>query len=123
MIKIVRKPLFCEKIRLRDGRKRLTVKLRIAFDDITSKFMKVNAEMKAAQELLDRDNSAENLNEFIAKTEAAYKVLFGDSYEKMLDFYEHNSLELLHALTPVVENEIAPKLARQEATAAIRSRK
>ena len=98
MIKIERKPVYRETLRLKDRRKRLKVKLEIGLDDITT--------------------------DLISAAELAFQVIFGaDAYQKMLHFFGGNALEMMSALTPVLENEITPKIYTGEARKAAKERK
>ena len=124
MIKIERKPVYRETLRLKDGRKRLKVKLEIGLDDITTRFMPASAKLIAAQEAYGKDPSAEHLTDLISAAELAFQVIFGaDVYQKMLDFFGGNTLEMMSALTPVLENEITPKIYTGEARTAAKDRK
>lgn len=124
MIKIERKPVYRETLRLKDGRKRLKVKLEIGLDDITTRFMPASAKLITAQDAYGKDPSAEHLTDLICAAELAFQVIFGaDAYQKMLDFFGGNTLEMMSALTPVLENEITPKIYTGEARKAAKDRK
>lgn len=124
MIKIERKPVYRETLRLKDGRKRLKVKLEIGLDDITTRFMPASAGLVAAQEAYSKDPSAEHLTDLISAAEQAFQVIFGaEAYQKMLDFFGGNTLEMMSALTPVLENEITPKIYTGEARKVAKERK
>lgn len=124
MIKIERKPVYRETLRLKDGRKRLKVKLEIGLDDITTRFIPASAKLISAQEAYGKDPSAEHLTDLISAAELAFQVIFGaDVYQKMLDFFGGNTLEMMSALTPVLENEITPKIYTGEARTAAKGRK
>lgn len=119
-----RKSLVNKRLVVKDGLKRLCVKVNFRVDDIAKLYTKAQTMLVKAEKDLKNEPTEENMTKYGECAIELFNVVFGkEQTQKLLKFFDGNRLEMLVCCFGFIADEIVPAFKENDVYTAMLNRK
>lgn len=123
-MKINRKSLVEKKLVVRDGWRRLVVRVDVHADDMFKLINQAKTVFADAENLAKADPSSDNLESYGNAVIQLFNIVFGvNQTERLIKFFKNNIIEMLICCMGFITDEIIPAFKSNEIISAMNKRK